>query len=275
MFAVSREGEDAHGVWKEGTEQPAGCFHGGGDDTYWKQPPHIRRLIDAMQAIFDDASKLADAIRRGGSLPSSTASSTPAEPHLSPIRCAASETLFEHANEKGEKLYTTYHFTKDFKTLTAAAQHYLYVMYGRIYLANILAGKLSNGTSSDGEITELKNAIDETLAKSAYYINYFRGYSLSTAIFAQRIGEEDLKKGMDEHAADWARKMDEARRAMFRPERLVELVPDRQPLFLLAASGPYQEGQRVINGVHFTPEHAEPLLKSLAEEQAKALSGRQ
>ena len=256
---------------KRTPSSPSAASHGGGDDTYQKQPPHIRRLIDAMQVIFDDASKLADAVRRGGSLPSST----PTEPHLSPIRCSASETLFEHANEKGEKLYTTYHFTKDFKTITAAAQHYLYVMYSRIYLANILAGKLSNGKLNDIEIAELKNAIDETLAKSAYYINYFRGYSLSTAIFIQRIGEEDLKKGMDEHAADWARKMDDAKRAMFRPERLGELVPDRQPVFLLAASGPYQEGQRVINGVHFTPEHAEPLMKSIAAEQAKALSGRQ
>jgi hypothetical protein len=31
----------------------------------------------------------------------------------------------------------------------------------------------------------------------------------------------------------------------------------------------------LINGVYFLPEHAEPLLKSLAEEQAKAISARQ
>jgi len=128
---------------------------------------------------------------------------------------------------------------------------------------------------SDSEAAELKSAIDEVLGKSAYYINYFRSYSLSTAIFAQRISEEDLQKGMHEHGADWAKKMDEAKRAMFLPERLVELVPDRQPVFLLAAERPYQEGQRVINGVYFTPEHAEPQLKRMAEEQAKALSGRQ
>jgi hypothetical protein len=147
-------------------------------------------------------------------------------------------------------------------------------MYGRISFANVLADKLSSGGLSDSEITDLKNAIDEVFAKSAYYINYFMGYSLSTAIFARRMSEEDGPKRMHEHAADWARKMDEAKRAMFRPERLVELVPDRHFLFVLAASGPYQEGQAVINGVHFTPEHAEPLLKSLAAEQAKALSGR-
>jgi hypothetical protein len=256
---------------KRASNSPSSASSGGGDDTYQQQPPHIRRLIDAMQTIFDDASKLADTIRRGGSLPPST----PTEPHLSPIRCHASETLFEHTNEKGEKLYSTYHFTKDFKTLNAAAQYYLYVMYGRVYFANVLADKMSNGGLSDGEIAELKNAIDEVLAKSAYYINYFRGYSLSTAIFAQRISEEDLPKGMHEHGADWAKKMDEAKRVMFRPERLVELVPDRQPLFLLAPQRPYQEGQTVINGVYFTPEHAEPLLKSLAEEQAKAISARQ
>jgi len=238
------------------------------DDTYQQQPPHIQRLIDAMQTIFDDASKLADAIRQEGSLPSST----PTEPHLSPIRCRASEVLFEHANETGEKLYSTYYFTKDFKTINPAAQYYLYVMYGRIYLANILTDKLSNGQLSESEIAGLKDAIDEVLAKSAYYINYFRGYSLSAAIFAQRIGGDDLEKGMHAHAADWARKMDEAKRAMFRPEQLIELVPDRHPVFVLAASAPYQEGQRVINGVHFTPKHAEPLMQSIAEQQAKALS---
>ncbi|MEH2608493.1 hypothetical protein [Bradyrhizobium sp. AZCC 1693] len=69
--------------------------------------------------------------------------------------------------------------------------------------------------------------------------------------------------------------VDEAKRAMFRPERLIEIVPDRQPVFLLVPSRPYQEGQAVINGVYFPPEHAEPLLKSLAEEQAKAISARQ
>jgi hypothetical protein len=255
---------------KRVSNSPSAASSGGGDDTYQQQPAHIRRLIDAMQTIFDDASRLADAIRRGGSLPSSTT-----EPHLSPIRCSASETLFEHTNEEGEKHYSTYHFTKDFKTMDLAAQYYLYVMYGRIYVANILANRLSNGTLSDGEIALLKNAIDEALAKSAFYINYFRSYSFSTAILAQRIGAGDAQKGMDDHVADWMRKMDEAKRVMFRPERLVELAPERQPLFLLAEGRPYQEGQQVINGVYFPPQHAEPLLKRIAEEQAKALTGRQ
>jgi len=93
---------------KRVSNSPSAASSGGGDDTYQQQPPHIRRLIDAMQTIFDDASRLADAIRRGGSLPSSTST----EPHLSPIRCSGSETLFEHTDEKGEKLYSTYHFTK-------------------------------------------------------------------------------------------------------------------------------------------------------------------
>jgi len=153
------------------------------------------------------------------------------------------------------------------------AQHYLYVMYGRIYVANLLADKMSNRGLSDIETAELKNAVDEVVGKSAYYINYFRGYSL-TAIFGESISVEDLQKSVDEHGADWAKKMDEAKRVMFRPERLFELIPDRQPLFLLAQQRPYQEGQKVINGVYFMPEHAEPLLKSLAEEQAKALSSR-
>jgi len=259
------------GFGKRTSNSPSVASGGGGDDTYLQQPAHIRRLIDAMQTIFDDASKLADAVRQGRSLPSSS----PTEPHLSPIRCSASETLFEHTNDKGEKQYSTYHFTKDFKTINAAAQYYLYVMYGRIYFANVLADKLSNGGLSDGESAELKSAIDEVLAKSAYYINYFRGYAFSTALLMQRVSEEDLPKAMHAHAADWAGKMDEAKRAMFRPDRLIELVPDRQFGLLIAASGPYQEGQAVINGVYFPPEHAGPLLKSMADEQAKAITARQ
>jgi hypothetical protein len=243
---------------------------GGGDDTYRQQPPHIRRLIDAMQTIFDDTSKLAEAITQGGSLPSST----PEEPHLSPIRCAQSEKLFEHPNENGETLYTTFHFTKDFKTITAAAQHFLYVMYGKIYFANLLADKLSNGQASDGEIAALRNAIDEILAISAYYISLFRCYTLTIAYVSKSMSDEDLKKAMDAYGTDWVRKLDAAKRAMFRPERLIELVPDRHPQLLLAASEPYREGQRVINGVYFKPEHAEAMLKIIAAAQAEALNAR-
>ena len=258
------------GFGKRTSSSSSGGSRGSGDATYQRQPPHIRRLIDAMQTIFDDASALAEAIRHGGSLPTST----PTEPHLSPIRCSASETLFEHPSEAGEKQYTTYHFTKDFKTVNAAAQYNLYVMYSRIYVANILAGKLSNGNPSEAEAAELKNAIDEALAKSAYYINYFRSYSLSADILMNRIGDENLQKALDDHGADWMSNMDAAKRAMFQPERLLELVPDRQPVFVFAVSEPYQDGQTVINGVHFKREHAQPLLKDAAEQQARAISAR-
>jgi len=83
-----------------------------------------------------------------------------------------------------------------------------------------------------------------------------------------------LQKALDAHGADWVRKMDAAKRAMFRPERLIELIPDRQAQFLLAASEPYREGQKVINGVYFKPEHAEAMLKSIAAAQAEALNVR-
>jgi hypothetical protein len=53
------------------------------------------------------------------------------------------------------------------------------------------------------------------------------------------------------------------------------VVPDRQFAFLIATSGPYQEGQTAINGVYFSPEHAGPMLKSMADEQAKAITARQ
>ena len=255
---------------KKSSNSPSAASHAGGDDTYRQQPPHIRRLIDAMQTIFDDTSKLADAITQGGSLPSST----PAEPHLSPIRCAASEKLFEHANENGEILYTTFHFTKDFKTITAAAQHFLYVMYGKIYFANMLADKLSKGQLGDGEIAALRNVIDEILAISAYYINFFRCYTLTIAYLNKSMSDEDWQKALDAHLADWVRKMDAAKGAMFRPERLLELAPDRQAQFLLAASQPYREGQTVINGVYFKPEHAEAMLNSIAAAQAEALNAR-
>jgi len=269
MVAVNRENTPmVFGLGKLASNLRLAASH---DATYRQQPPHIQRLIDAMQVIFDDASRLAEAIRRGKSLPSST----PTDPHLSPIRCGESETLFEHDNDKGEKQYSTYHFTKNFKTINAAAQYFLHVMYGRIYFANMLAGKLNTSGLSDDESAALKSAIDEILAKSAYYINYFRGYAYSTAVLMLRISDEDVPKRMQEHAADWASKMDAAKRAMFQPERLAELVPDPQFTFLIAASGPYQEGQTVINGVYFSPEHAGPLLKSMADEQAKAIAARQ
>jgi hypothetical protein len=222
-----------------------------------------------MQTIFDDASKLAQAIRQGSSLPSSTS-----EPNFSPIRCSASEALFEHANDNGETLYSTYHFTADFKTMNPAAQYFLHVMYGRIYVANILADRLCHGSLSDGELAALKDAVDSTLAMSAYYINYFRGYALSAAILMNRLSGEDLQKPLNGHGTDWVRKLDAAKAAMFRPERLIELVPDRKPQFVLAASGPYQEGQKVINGVYFAPKHAEALLNSMAAAQAEALNAR-
>jgi hypothetical protein len=106
----------------------------------------------------------------------------------------------------------------------------------------------------DGEIAALMNAIDEILAISAYYINLFRCYTLTIAYLNKSMSDEDLQKALDAHGADWARKMDAAKRAMFRPERLIELAPDRQAQFLLAASEPYREGQKVINGVYFKPE---------------------
>jgi hypothetical protein len=142
------------------------------DETYNRQPPHIRRLIDAMTAIFDDASSLAGAIRRGDALPPTAGSDI----HFLPIRCRDSEKLFEHLNDKGETLYTTYHFTKDFKTIDAQAQVKLHVLYSRIYTANILVNS-RKGTLSDQETRTLKSVLDEILAKSAYYINFFRGTS--------------------------------------------------------------------------------------------------
>jgi hypothetical protein len=255
---------------KKPPNNPSAASPAGGDDAYRQQPPHIQRLIDAMQTIFDDTSKLADAIVQGGSLPCST----PTEPHLSPIRCAGSEKLFERTNENGETLYTTFHFTKDFKTITAAAQHFLYVMYGKIYFANMLADKLSNGPLSDLEMAALRNVIDEILAISAYYLNFFRCYALTIAYLDKSLAGDDFGKALDAHGADWVRRMDAARRAMFRPERLLELVPDRQYQFLLAASEPYREGQAVINGVYFKPEHAKAMLEKIADAQAEALNAR-
>jgi hypothetical protein len=46
---------------KRASSSPSAASQGGGDGTYQQQPPYIRRLIDAMQTIFDGASKLADA----------------------------------------------------------------------------------------------------------------------------------------------------------------------------------------------------------------------
>ena len=177
----------------------------GPDDNYLKQPPHIRRLIDAMQTIFDDASKLAEAIKRGAPLP---ASAPGAEMHLSPIRCAGSEKLFEHIGEKGEKLYTTYYFTSDFKTLDPSAQHGLYIMYTRIIFVNISINMPGNGSSTGA--AALKSAIDEILAKSAYFVSFFRGYSRSTDLFMNKFDKQGMDRAMLEHFEDWTARMNAA-----------------------------------------------------------------
>src|SRR5262249_12124893 len=111
---------------------------------------------------------------------------------------------------------------------------------GKIYFANMLADKLDKRQLGDGEIAALRNAIDEIVAISAYYINLFRCYTLTIAYMNNSMSDEDLQKALEAHGADWVRKMDAAKRAMFRPERVIELAPDRQAQFLLAASEPYR-----------------------------------
>jgi hypothetical protein len=88
-------------------------------------------------------------------------------------------------------------------------------------------------------------------------------------------GESDeTKQSTTAHSSDWVKRLDAAKREMFNPERLIELVPDRYPYFVVAAAGPYHEGQRTINGVYFPKKYAEPLMQQAAAAQARTLAAR-
>src|SRR5262249_41534646 len=152
----------------------------GPDDTYRKQPPHIRRLIDAMQRLFDDASSMAQAIRQRRPL---IAAASAGEPHLSPIRCKDSEKLFEHKNEAGETQYTTYCFARDFNlaSVNAEAQFKLFDLYTRVIFANLFANQHADAQIADSaKVAQLTSAIDDVLAKSSYFISFFRSFTRTT-----------------------------------------------------------------------------------------------
>ena len=241
----------------------------GGDEVYRQQPPHIRRFIDAMQAIFDDAAKLMETIKRGDPPP---ADAKTAEPHFSPIRCKGSETLFEHTDQQGVKRYSMYHFTKDFKTVNNGAQIGLYNLYSRVYFANLI---ISRSASHDpGDVTALKECLDEILAKSAYFINFFRGYNFAADVMSGRASQEEGVERARQLAEDATAKGRAAQKVMFHPEKFSALLPAPRPMFLIAVEEPYQEGQRIINGVYFPPKLAEAMMKELAEKQAQAMSKR-
>jgi hypothetical protein len=242
----------------------------GRDDAYRRQPPHIRRLIDAMQIIFDDASAIAEAIRQRRPF-------APAVDRLdihSPIRSKDSEKLFEHKNEAGETQYTTYCFTKNFdlKSANAEAQFKLFDLYTRVIFANLFINQHTGGHIADNpKVGQLTSAIDEILAKASYFISFFRSYARTTDILMLRLDKAGLENATREHAEDWHKRMQEAKRLMFRPEDLTELVPNPYPCFVIAASGPYCEGQMVFNGVYFPPTEAATLREKLGRLQADAI----
>lgn len=245
----------------------------GPDDTYKKQPPHIRRLIDAMQALFDDASSIAETIRQRRSL---IPADVPAdETHLFPIRCKDNQRLFEHKDETGEIQYSTYCFTKDFdlKTVTTQGQFKLLDLYTMVIFANRFINHDPEARVPDSpKLGKLKNAIDDILVKSAYFVSFFRSYVRSTDILLRRFDKAGLENVTREHVEDWRKRMEGAKRLMFRPERLAELAPDAYPCFMVAGSGPWREGQMAFNGVHFPPTEAAMLREKLGRIQADAIA---
>ena len=224
-----------------------------------------------METIFDDASSIAEAIRQRRPL-------APAADTLdmhSPIRSKDSEKFFEHKNEAGETQYTTYCFTRDFNlaSVNAEAQFKLFDLYTRVIFANLFINRHPDGRVADSpKVGQLTSAIDEILAKSAYFISFFRSYALTTDILMRRFDKAGIENAIRKHVEDWRRRMEEAKRLMFQPERLAELVPHRDPCFLIAASRPYREGQKVINGVYFPPTEAAILTAELARLQGDALA---
>ena len=242
------------------------------DETYQKQPPHIRRLIDAMQIIFDDTVTIANAIKCNGPLPKAE------EPvdFCAPVRCKDSELLFESDDDDGSKRYSAYYFTEDFNKFDIGAQYGLYRLYGKIYTLNSILGMANPIEYVNEKQLPLELLIDDIIVNSSIFVSFFRSYNRSTdlmkLVLMKQLDENQSLSILSEQLEDWRQKLRLAQEKMFKPEIALDLAPTKKPVFLLCIGNKYQEGQRVINGVYFDKKYADLLMEEIVKAQAQAVT---
>jgi hypothetical protein len=238
---------------------------GGGADKHDSDlPPHIVRLIETMDRIFRQAADMLLLLRESKPLP---VSSTGMLEHA-PIDIAAYEKLFEHVDDAGKVLFSTYYFTQDIKSLDPDAQYQLSLVHRNVLHFNLLASRLS-GSGARGALETLAPPLDVILAKTAYFSHCFRSYTIVRGILSRAMDNTALNRAMQAHRVGWAAAMDRARSLMLNPDMLRIYAPRAEPSLLVSAAGPYQPGQRVIDGVVFPPDLAKVLMDKMASAQAQ------
>lgn len=232
----------------------------GGDRSGSDLPPHILRLIETMDRIFRQAADVVSTLRQGRPISASMLGM----PLDAPFDLIGYEKLFEHVDDVGNLLFSTYYFTQDIKSLDPDAQYQLSLIHQKALQFNML---MSRGQFHDSEA--LAPLLDSLLVKSAYFGHCFKSYTIVAGILSGRLDNAALNAATQAHHAGWAAAMNRAKAAMLNPATLLAHAPMREPALLLSTSGPYQDGQRVIDGAVFAPELAAVLMKRLAAMQAQ------
>lgn len=236
---------------------------GGGDDSAQDLPPHITRIIRAMDRIFAQAASLSAQVRAGSPLV------MPGPGDVGPIDLTDYAKLFERINGEGAVLFSTYYFTQDVKSLDPDAHYQLSLIHQKATMLNLM---LTGGThAGDSALAPL---LDAVLVKSAYFGSIFKGYNIVTGILSRSLDSAALNLAMDRQRARWEAAMTRARAEMLNPAMLRAHAPTPEPMLILSAEGPYQDGQRVIDGVVFSPDMAKVLLARMAAMQAAAMAPR-
>ena len=231
-------------------------------------PPHIVRLIETMQVMLADASSVAAALKQGR--PPVTASFE--TPESGPIRCDTSGDLFQHPNAEGTTLFAVYNFSKDMKKMDPNAQVHLSHLIGHALTANAVLQKSNASGQPEYEPSVAAGHVDAVIALSAFYSHFFEGYALSSALLTHSIEESRIQGLLQDYGRGFTDRLKDAQPRMVDGSRLLQMLPDTSPNFLIEASAPYQDGQKVINGVHFPPEYAAAMLDNAAKKQAESMS---
>jgi hypothetical protein len=229
-------------------------------------PQHIMALIHAMDRIFNDAADLMALLRDRRPIPALTSCS----PLDGPISVAGYEKLFEHVDDAGRVLFSTYYFTQDVKSLDPDAQYQLSLIHRNVLHFNLL-------TSRSGALCALEALappLDVILAKTAYFSNCFRSYAIVRGILSRQMDNKTLNKAMQAHQAGWMAAMKRAQSCMVNPDMFTTYAPMSQPSLIVSADAPFREGQRVIDGVVFPPDLAKILMDKMAAAQGAALRAR-
>jgi hypothetical protein len=224
----------------------------------------VQRFAEAVAMIHSDAVGMASTIRSDGRIQGGL----PPDAMYWPIRSKDSEKLFEHLTSGGTR-FITFIFTTDLANVTAA-QPQIGMLYNLILDANMMShGFLMFGLNDD-MLAKLKSRLDAILVKSAFLIEALKTYPLILDRVTKRIDKQTDAKFTEQLFAQQMQALVKVRRVMFEPEKLASYVPYSGPCFVVAVQEPYEEGQMIIDGVHYRRSLAAPIMEYIQKKRAAA-----